>query len=92
VLGWNWHQRQQRTLMNPQVEDRVSQINSFYTTLDVQAARDFLKRYNVKYIIVGQLERAEYQGAGLDKFQQYDGRLWDAVYREDDTTIYQVRP
>ena len=70
----------------------VSEIGSFYTTTDVQQAEDFLKRYNVRYIIVGQLERAEYQGAGLLKFVQFDGQLWDAVYREGGTVIYQVRP
>ena len=92
VVGWNWHQRQQRTL-NPQlVEDRVSEIDSFYTTTDAQQAEDFLKRYNVRYIIVGQLERAEYPGAGLLKFVHFDGQLWDAVYRDGATVIYQVRP
>ena len=49
---------------------------------DAQQAEDFLKRYNVRYIIVGQLERAEYPGAGLLKFVHFDGQLWDAVYRD----------
>jgi uncharacterized membrane protein len=92
VVGWNWHQRQQRTLMPQLVEDRVSQVGEFYTSTEVQQVEAFLKRYDVRYIIVGQLERAEYRGAGLDKFPQYDGQLWDAVYREGETTIYQVRP
>jgi YYY domain-containing protein len=92
VVGWNWHQRQQRTLSPQRVEDRVSEISSFYATTNPAAARDFLRKYGVRYIIVGQLERAEYPGAGLDKFAQNDGRLWDSVYREGDTTIYEVRP
>jgi YYY domain-containing protein len=92
VVGWNWHQRQQRTLTPQLVEDRVNQIEDFYSTTDMQSSYDFLKRYNVRYIIVGQLERAEYPGAGLDKFGQNNGRLWDAVYQEGETTIYQVRP
>jgi uncharacterized membrane protein len=92
VVGWNWHQRQQRTLTPELVEDRVTAIGDFYSTTDAQAASDFLKRYNVRYIIVGQLERAEYAGAGLDKFTQYNGRLWDAVYVDGDTAIYQVGP
>ena len=29
---------------------------------DAQEAADFLRRYNVRYIVVGQLERAEYPG------------------------------
>ena len=56
------------------------------------AARSFLNEYNVKYIIVGQLEQAEYAGPGLDKFVQYNGKLWNSVYRDGDTVIYQVLP
>jgi uncharacterized membrane protein len=44
----------------------------------------------VKYIIVGQLERAYYPGPGLDKFAQQDGVLWRAVYRQGETVIYEV--
>jgi len=92
VLGWNWHQRQQRTLMTQIVESRVNEIDSFYTTTDVQAALAFLKKYNVKYIVVGQLERAEYGPPGLYKFEQQNGKLWHSVYRDGDTMIYQVYP
>jgi len=92
VVGWNWHERQQRTLTPQLVEDRVSEIGSFYTTTDIQQAQAFLSKYDVRYIVVGQLERAEYQGAGLLKFLQYDGQLWDTVYQEGVTTIYRVRP
>ena len=92
VVGWNWHQRQQRTLTPMLVEERVSEIASFYQTLDEQETVDFLQRYNVGYIIVGQLERAAYPGEGLDKFGEYGGKLWDMVYHEGDTAIYQVRP
>ncbi|HEY9151394.1 MAG TPA: DUF2298 domain-containing protein, partial [Anaerolineales bacterium] len=92
VVGWNWHQRQQRTLTPQLVEQRVSEIDTFYTTVDIQSALDFLKKYNVKYIIVGQLERAEYAGPGLDKFESQNGTLWHSVYREGSTVIYQVNP
>jgi YYY domain-containing protein len=92
VVGWNWHQRQQRTLTTQLVEDRVGEIADFYKTSDARTASDFLRRYNVSYIILGQLERAEYAGAGLEKFAQYNGQLWDAVYQEGDTAIYEVRP
>ncbi len=92
VVGWNWHERQQRTLDPQAVEDRVSEVNSFYQTPDPQAAEAFLRKYDVKYIVVGQLEKAEYAGSGLDKFTQLSGRLWDTVYQQADTTIYQVRP
>ena len=92
VVGWNWHERQQRTLTPQLVEDRIAQIAGFYTTTDPQAAVSFLKKYNVQYIIVGQLERAEYPGPGLNKFDQYNGQLWDSVYRQGETVIYKVNP
>jgi YYY domain-containing protein len=92
VVGWNWHERQQRTLTPQIVENRIAEIAAFYTTTDPQAALSFLKKYNVKYIVVGQLERAEYPGAGLNKFDQYNGQLWDSVYRQGDTVIYKVNP
>ena len=74
------------------VEARVNEVNAFYTTTDLQAALDFLKKYDVKYIILGQLENAEYKGAGLDKFEARNGQLWNAVYRDGNTVIYQVNP
>jgi uncharacterized membrane protein len=91
VVGWNWHQRQQRTLTPQKVEVRVAEVGAFYSTAESQEAIDFLRRYDVRYIILGQMERAAYPGAGLDKFAANDGILWDAVYHEGDTTIYQVR-
>ena len=54
--------------------------------------RDFLTRYNVRYIVVGQLEQIYYPGGGLLKFRQYDGMLWKTVYHDMQTTIYEVLP
>jgi uncharacterized membrane protein len=91
VIGWNWHQRQQRAVV-PQgwVWDRVQAVRSFYTTTDIEAACAFLRAHQVSYIIVGQLERAYYQGPGLDKLAAGEGKLWRAVYHDGVTTIYQV--
>ncbi len=92
VVGWSWHERQQRTLQPQLVDNRINEVDAFYTTTDVQSASAFLKKYNVKYIIVGQLERAEYNGPGLEKFEQQNGTLWHSVYRDGNTVIYQVNP
>jgi len=52
--------------------------------------RILLDKYNVEYIIVGQLEQALYPGTGLKKFTEFDGILWNEVFRTGDTVIYQV--
>jgi uncharacterized membrane protein len=93
VVGWNWHQRQQRALGPPNlVTDRVDAIGEFYNTTDLGYTRDFLAKYEVRYIVVGQLERIYYEDNGLRKFVRYDGIYWKAVYRDMDTTIYEVLP
>ena len=55
-------------------------------------ARDFLKKYEVEYIVLGQLEQAAYTPEGIAKFERWDGSLWKEVYREGQTTIYEVMP
>ena len=90
VVGWNWHQRQQRGLQTLWVEDRVNAVGNFYNSRDTGSARAFLKKYDVHYIVVGQLERAAYTAEGLAKFNLYDGKYWNAVYRDGDTVIYEV--
>jgi len=52
-----------------------------------------LDKYNVRYIIVGPLERAYYLPMGLEKFEQMadDGSL-QVAFRNEGVTIYKVVP
>lgn len=91
VVGWNWHQRQQRAITPGEwVFNRVDAITKFYSTTDVQEALGFLRQYHVKYIIVGQMEKAIYPADGLAKFVTENGTLWKQVYQQADTSIYEV--
>ncbi|HLF89936.1 MAG TPA: DUF2298 domain-containing protein [Anaerolineales bacterium] len=90
VLGWNWHQRQQRTAHDADVWTRANEITDFYNTPFPDVATDFLNRYDVQYIIVGQVERVYYSPEGLAKFDQWNGQLWHEVYRDGQTAIYEV--
>ena len=92
VVGWNYHQRQQRAVLrNNAVQERVDSVNAFYQSLDRDFIVDYLDKYDVAYIIVGQQEEAFYPAEALAKFETYDGTLWDQVYNEADTIIYKVR-
>ena len=73
-------------------QERVDAVGNFYNAIDIESTRTFLKTYDVKYIIVGQLERASYTPEGLAKFEQFDGTLWRSVYRDGSTAIYEVLP
>jgi YYY domain-containing protein len=102
VVGWEWHQEQQRLMFTTTVRARGVEEDAFYVTTDIQAALNFLHKYNVRYIIVGQLERAKYMPGGfsnlvpaggvdgLAKFERYDGKYWHSVYRDGSTVIYEV--
>ncbi len=93
VVGWSWHERQQRAILPTElVTDRITQVEDFYRTTDPEAARQFLAKYNVRYIVVGQLEEIYYPGAGLDKFSSLNGKLWTLAYHQGDTSIYEVLP
>ena len=92
VVGWNWHQRQQRAALNTEaVFNRVQEVGSFYNNSYMSEVQSFLSKYNVKYIVVGQLELITYKAGNLTKFETYKGILWDEVYRDGSTVIYQVK-
>lgn len=92
VVGWNWHQRQQRGTITPAdwVTNRIAEIFIFYTTTDTAVTEQFLRKYNVQYVIVGQLEAGYYPGDGLLKFPALEGVLWNKVFEDRQTAIYQV--
>jgi YYY domain-containing protein len=91
VLGWDWHQTQQRGFSPATaISQRQQEIRMFYQIDDREEAVAFLQRYQVEYIILGQLERNYYPGAGLAKFDRLNGDLWQEVYREGQTVIYQI--
>jgi len=91
VVGWNWHQRQQRTITSHDwVFERVDAVHEFYQTEDLQWTRDFLQKYDVEYIVYGQLEQAKYAGPGLEKFASQEGIIWREVFRDRDTVLFEV--
>ncbi len=62
VLGWNWHQRQQRLVSGDAVvTDRALAINDFYLTRSIEQAVEFLEQHAVRYVVVGQLERMYFE-------------------------------
>ncbi len=68
VLGWPWHQIQQRGPYSGEVHDRAADIRDIYETADVARAIDLLNKYEVRYVILGDLERVFYNPVNLGKF------------------------
>jgi uncharacterized membrane protein len=93
VIGWDWHQRQQRAAApGDAVGRRIADVNNFYNTPDAATARNIMAAYGVEYIFVGTLENAYYWPQGLAKFDQLvaEGTLVE-VYRDATARIYRIR-
>ena len=92
VVGWDVHQGQQRLGYSDQVTQRRADVDSFYNTHDTGLALQILRRYGVRYVFVGQLERHYYDRAGLAKIPRLPGvsRVYDRagvqIYRVDRQT------
>ncbi|MBC7234724.1 MAG: glycosyltransferase family 39 protein, partial [Chloroflexi bacterium] len=92
IIGWDWHQKQQRTAVSGVVVDwRLQDLNELYNTHDIVQATRLLDRYQVGLIYVGELEQAYYDPQGLAKFDDMVGSVLDVVYRQGPVTIYRVR-
>jgi len=95
VVGWSWHVRQHNSLLDGALIDkRINAMNDFYNTTDMQSAQQFLDKYQVRYVIVGGLERAYYAPEGIDKFSgMVDRGILKPVFGDttpDTTTVYEV--
>lgn len=69
VFGWDWHQRQQRTVVPESfIQRREADVNRFYETPDPDEAMAILRRYHVRYVMDGYAERLYYPPIGFQKF------------------------
>ncbi len=90
VLGWRWHQTQQRGSFASVVETRRQDVANFYTTTDPEEAEAILLKYGVSLVILGQVERYYYPGPGLEKFDSMETGALEVIYQNPQTRIYRV--
>jgi uncharacterized membrane protein len=67
VIGWDWHQIQQRTDYAGLVQERRSDTERFWKDPTIAGANNYLRKYNVSYVVVGTEERAYATPAALAK-------------------------
>ena len=84
VLGWPMHESQRRGTYEPQ-GTRQDDIATLYTTTDWDTAQQIIQKYNIRYIVIGGLERTTYQ-VQEDKF--YNDL--PMVFQQGGVTIYET--
>ena len=91
ILGWPWHQTQQRWGYQHTIGNRAADVRRMYETTNLAELETILERYNVEYIVVGELERLYYGDAGMAKFDEMtsEGTI-EPVFRNQGVTIYRT--
>jgi YYY domain-containing protein len=80
IIGWDWHQRQQRVGYAATVTKRRAEVDRFFHSMHLLQAVSFLDKYNVKYVYIGEMERAKYSETGLKKFAEMEANGLVQVY------------
>lgn len=78
VLGWAGHEVQ----WDHDPGTRRDDVKRLYTLTDAAAARPLLRRYRVRYVVVGPLERTDYGDAGVPKWDALGRRVFDQAGTE----------
>ncbi|MEC9320688.1 MAG: hypothetical protein VX869_00735, partial [Chloroflexota bacterium] len=88
VVGWKWHQEQQRWGIKHLVSGRQEDVNTIYSS--PAAASDLIDKYGIEYVYIGDLERLYYPGESLEKLTQgLNGKL-SSVFESDNVIILKV--
>ncbi len=93
VLGWRFHQTQQRTFpqMGSLIVQREANVKTFYNTTEIDVAVNILRFYDVRYVILSGLERATSDLQGLAKFDtMVEMGLLRVVYEAGEARIFEV--
>jgi YYY domain-containing protein len=89
VMGWPGHESQWRAgdpATREQIQPRRQDVVTIYSTTDAGLARELLKKYNVRYVYIGAMERSLYPPDGIAKLPQ----LGTIVFQQGDVTIVEV--
>jgi YYY domain-containing protein len=92
VLGWEFHQREQRRGYLPMVAERAHDVDRFFASGDPAAVREVLDRYRPAFVVVGELEARFYPASGLAAVRALEGSWLEPVYRTAKVTLYRLRP
>ena len=90
IVGWPWHQRQQRGIgiAQPEIDRRQLDVSSLYSSGSPSVITRILDEYDVGYVLVGQTERAYYPETDVQTLERHP-RL-SLAYENEAVRIYKV--
>ncbi len=85
VLGWPVHEWLWRgSYAEP--GKRVEEVSNAYTGGTLEKTKLFLKKYKIKYVVIGDMERQKYPAINENKF----AKLGKVVYEFGGTRVYKI--
>ncbi len=89
VVGWEWHLKQRG--QDPiEIAARFTDLQTLYAGRDARARRAVLDRYDVGWVVVGDLERKRYGLASGDPLRGIPGLV--KIAEQGEAAIYRVMP
>ena len=92
IVGWEWHQEQQRWNYRETVDQRIREVARIYNALSNQEALEIMRKYGVEYVYLGKVEHLYYDPLTDSRSSTtgLDGAL-EQVYENRDVRIFRVR-
>ncbi|MEE9285757.1 MAG: DUF2298 domain-containing protein, partial [Dehalococcoidia bacterium] len=87
ILGWPGHEHQWRGDPFEPIAQRARDVDTIYRSEDREQARRTMQRYDVTYVIVGDLERRTYGREVDERFAAF----MDIAFQSDGVVIYTNR-
>ena len=90
IIGWPWHQRQQRGIgiAEPEIDRRQSDVRRLYSSGSSTLITRILEEYDVGYVLIGQTERAYYPDDGIHELEHHPGL--SLAYENEAVRVYRV--
>jgi uncharacterized membrane protein len=85
VLGWTVHEWLWRGTYDIPAP-RIAEIATMYESNDSKETKNLLKKYNVSFIFIGDLERQKYPKLNEKKFQS----LGKIIYQKGETKVFRI--
>lgn len=88
VLGWEHHVFQ-RGLKRNFIREREHDLNTLYSSEELNEKFNIIKKYNIQYIVVGPAEQRTYTTPGISIFFE-DKSFFEIVFQEESYAL--IRP
>lgn len=85
VIGWPVHEWLWRGSPDEGTE-RSNDVSLLYESQDPDETLSLIKKYNISYVFIGQLEREKYKNLSENKFYN----MGEIIFEEGQTTIYKL--